>query len=514
MTPRVTPRHWAGFVAMVVGMFMAILDIQIVASSLKEIQAGLSASADEISWVQTSYLIAEVVMIPLTGYAARLLSTRVLFTISSAGFAVSSLLCALAGDLESMIVFRAIQGFIGGAMIPVTFAASFLMFPREWRDNISVLMGLVATMAPTIGPSLGGWITENSSWHWLFLINLVPGAVVSVAVWTCIDIDRPNRDLLKGIDILGFVLMALFLGSLEYVMEEGPRWDWFDDEAVRIVAMVGAAACAGFFWRMFSYRNPIVDLRAFADRNFALGCLYSFIIGVGLYGIVYIMPLFLANIRGYNALQIGEVMFVTGVFQFLSAPIAGRLAKVLDPRAMLMLGLALFGGGVYLQSLLTADWGFWEFFLPQAVRGLALMFLFMPVNIMALGTLPPERLQNASGLYNLMRNLGGAIGLAGINTIMIDRLALHWMRLVENLTPGNPNLQEFLSNAGAGLSVDLGAAGDAAATKLLADMVRQQADVLTFADVLLLLAAVFFASALLIPLLRKPRPAPTAGAAH
>ncbi len=511
MSHNVTPRRWVGFVAMVVGMFMAILDIQIVASSLKDIQAGLSASADEISWIQTSYLIAEVVMIPLTGYLARLLSTRVLFTISAGGFALSSLFCALAWDLNSMIVFRAIQGFLGGAMIPMAFAASFMMFPREWRNNISVLMGLVATMAPTIGPSLGGWITDNSSWHWLFLINLLPGIVVSVLVWTCIDVDKPNRELLKGIDIIGFVLMALFLGAIEYVMEEGPRDDWLEDDIIRMISAVAVVAGIGFFWRMSSYKNPIVDLRAFADRNFALGCLYSFIIGIGLYGSVYIMPLFLASVRGYNALQIGEVMFVVGIFQFLSAPIAGRLARVLDPRAMLVLGLGLFGCGVYLQSQLTADWGFWEFFLPQAVRGLALMFLFMPVNIMALGTLPPERLQNASGLYNLMRNLGGAIGLAGINTIMIDRLALHWMRLVENLTPGNPNLQEFLSNAGAGLSANLGAAGDAAAIRLLATMVRRQADVLTFGDVLLLMALVFFAGVALIPLLRKPRPAPGGG---
>jgi MFS transporter, DHA2 family, multidrug resistance protein len=388
------------------------------------------------------------------------------------------------------------------------------MFPREWRNNISVLMGLVATMAPTIGPSLGGWITENSSWHWLFLINLLPGIIVSVVVWTCIDIDKPNRALLKGIDILGFVLMAVFLGAVEYVMEEGPRWDWFEDEAVRNVALMAVVVGIGFFWRMFSYKNPIVDLRAFADRNFALGCLFSFVIGIGLYGIVYVMPLFLASVRGYNALQIGEVMFVVGVFQFLSAPIAGRMARVLDPRAMLILGLVLFGGGVYLQSLLTSDWGFWEFFLPQAVRGLALMFLFMPVNIMALGTLPQDRLQNASGLYNLMRNLGGAIGLAGINTIMIDRLALHWMRLVESLTPGNPNLREFLANAGAGLSTNLGEAGDPAATRLLANMVRRQADVLTFSDVLLLMAVVFFASLALIPLLRKPHLAPKPGGAH
>ncbi len=503
-----TKRDWIGFMTMVVGMFMAILDIQIVSSSISDIQAGLAASSDEASWVQTSYLIAEVVMIPLSGFLTRLLSTRVLFTISAAGFTITSMLCALAWDINSMIVFRALQGFIGGAMIPTVFAAAYTVFPRGKRNMLSVLMGLVATMAPTLGPTLGGYITEISSWHWLFLANLLPGAIVTVAVWTLVDFDKPDWSLLPGFDYLGLAFMAVFLGSLEFVLEEGPRDDWFDDQTIATFACIAAIASVFFIWRVLSYRQPIVDIRAFANRNFLIGSTFSFIIGIGLYGSTYLMPLFLGRVRDYTALDIGLVMFVTGTFQFMSAPIAGRLAGVLDPRVMLAFGLGLFGAGAYLQSLLTADWGFWEFFLPQALRGFALMFLFIPINAAALGTLPPERIKNASGLYNLMRNLGGAIGLAAINTVLNDRMALHWTRLVENLPAGSPVVQNFLHNAQAGVSGAMGAVSENAAVKMLANTVYRQAEVLTMADAQFLLGAIFIAGLMLVPILKRPRGAP------
>jgi MFS transporter, DHA2 family, multidrug resistance protein len=504
-----TARDWIGFMIMVVGMFMAILDIQIVSSSLSEIQAGLAASADEISWVQTSYLIAEVVAIPLSGFLSRLMSTRLLFTISAAGFTAASVLCAFAWDIDSMILFRAVQGFVGGAMIPTVFATSFAVFPPARRNFLSVLIGLVATLAPTLGPTLGGYITELFSWHWLFLANVLPGIVVAAGVWLLVDYDRPDWSLMTHFDYAGLALMATFLGALEYVIEEGPRNDWFGDDAIRSMAVVSAVAGALFFWRVLVYRQPIVDIRAFADANFALGSLYSFVIGIGMYGSVYLLPLFLAHIRGYNALEIGTVMMVTGAFQFMSAPVAGRLAGLIDLRAMLVFGLLMFGGGVWLQHYMTADWGYWELFLPQAVRGFSLMFLFIPVNAVALGTLPPQRLKNASGLYNLMRNLGGAIGLAAINTVLTDRLALHWARLGENLTLGNPQVQAFLENSGAAMGGRLGSNGDAGAVKLLAQMVYRQAEVMTIADTQVIMAAIFFGALLLIPLLKKPR---TAGA--
>ncbi|CAK0762907.1 Colistin resistance protein EmrB [Azospirillaceae bacterium] len=447
----VSRREFIGFMMMVVGMFMAILDIQIVSSSLAEIQAGLSASSDEISWVQTSYLIAEVIMIPLSGFLSRLLSTRILFVASAAGFTLMSFGCAFADSIESMVIFRSLQGFIGGAMIPTVFATSFMMFPASRRAGVSVMIGLVATMAPTLGPTLGGWLTQSYSWHWLFLINIAPGLLVMVSVWTMVDIDRPDFSLLKGFDALGLIFMALFLGSLEYVVEEGSRLDWFSDES--IVAFTGVTVFSGlsFFIRALTARSPIVELRAFLDRNFAIGCMFSFILGIGLYGSVYLIPLFLGRVRGYNSYQIGLTMIITGACQFLSAPIAGMMSKKVDLRIMLGLGLSLFGTGVYLNSLLTAQAGFNELLLPQGVRGLSLMLCFIPINTLALGTLPPQQLKNASGLYNLMRNLGGAIGLAMINTVLQHRLALAYeqtWRPYESWPPrGSGNDRKFQRSA-------------------------------------------------------------------
>ncbi|HVI89594.1 MAG TPA: DHA2 family efflux MFS transporter permease subunit [Dongiaceae bacterium] len=508
-----TTRDWVGFFVMVVGMFMAILDIQIVSSSLNEIQAGLAASSDEISWVQTSYLIAEVVMIPLSGYLSRAFSTRLIFTLSAAGFTLSSMLCAFAWDINSMIIFRAVQGFLGGAMIPTVFATTFSVFPPQRRAGLSVLTGLVATMAPTLGPTIGGWITDQMSWHWLFLINLAPGILVTIMVWTLVDFDKPHWNLLKVMDIPGLILMALFLGCLEYVLEEGTRLDWFGDETIQLCTAISAISALLFIWRVLNYAEPIVDLRAFTDRNFALGCLFSFVIGIGLYGSVYLIPLFLAQVRGYKPMQIGIIMFVAGVFQFASAPVAGRLSRVFDPRLVLCFGLAMFGGGVYLQHFLTSDWGYWEFFLPQAVRGFALMFLFMPVNMAALGTLPKARLKNASGLYNLMRNLGGAIGLAGINYMMTERLNLHWSRLVDNMTSANGNVVAFLNQMGQTMDGRASVGGDQMALKALSRVVLREAEVLSFADISLVMALIFFGALLLVPLLRLPKGVVT-GEAH
>ncbi|MBL8689207.1 MAG: DHA2 family efflux MFS transporter permease subunit [Rhodospirillaceae bacterium] len=491
-----------GFFTMVFGMFMAILDIQIVSSSIGEIQAGLAASSDEISWVQTSYLIAEVVMIPLSGYLSRLMSTRILFVISSLGFTVFSLACAFAWNIESMIVFRAFQGFLGGAMIPTAFATAFSLFPASKRTGVTILIGLVATMAPTLGPTLGGWITQAASWHWLFLINVVPGFVASLIVWALLDIDKPDWSLVKTFDRVGLILMALFLGTLEYVFEEGPRKEWFDDHVLFYAAIVSAVSAVLFFWRVFTYRYPIVDMRAFADRNFAIGCLFSFILGVGLYGAVYLMPLYLGQVRGLNSLQIGEIMFVTGAFQFASAPIAGALSRLLEPRVMLALGLSLFGAGVWMTGQMTADWGFWEFFLPQAVRGLSLMLCFMPINSIALGTLPPEKVKNASGLYNLMRNLGGAIGLALLNTILSDQKQLHWNRIAQHVNAGRDSVNNWLEAVGSKLGTSVGDS-ETAAMKKLVNIVSREAAVMSMNDAFLAMAAVFFLALFLMPLLKK-----------
>lgn len=503
--PPLDKRRLVTFIFMVFGMFMAILDIQIVSASLAEIQAGLSASADEISWVQTSYLIAEVIMIPLSGMLSRVLSTRWMFTISAGGFTVMSLLCATATSIEQMIVYRALQGFIGGGMIPTVFASAYSIF-RGRQALISPVIGLVATLAPTIGPTIGGYLTDLFSWHWLFLVNVVPGIAVTLAAWLMIDFDEPDFALFRHFDWPGLAFMALMLGSLQYMLEEGPGDDWFQDDLVLALALVCGAAAIAFFWRVLNAREPIVDLRAFSDRNFAVGCAFSLVMGVGLYGLTYLYPVYLARVRGYSALMIGETMFVTGLCMFVMAPVAGRLVRVLDPRVMLGLGFVGFAAGTWIVTGLTKDWDFGELLWPQVLRGVSLMLCMVTINNIALGTLAPDRLKNASGLFNLTRNLGGAIGLAMINTVLNDRMDLHLQRLHEQVTwSGHAALERLavLTESLTGLGSD---AGDAA-LKALSATVRTQALVMSFADVFLILTLLFLAMASATLLIRRPRPA-------
>ena len=507
------PRKVIAFLAMVFGMFMAILDIQIVSASLTEIQAGLSASADEISWVQTAYLIAEVIMIPLSGFLGRLLSTRVLFTISAAGFTLASALCATATSIEQMIVYRAIQGFIGGGMIPSVFAAAFTIFPPSRRAVVSPMIGLVATLAPTIGPTVGGYLTNIFSWHWLFLVNVVPGILVSAAAWSLIDFDKPNHGLMRKFDWWGLAGMAAFLGSLEYVLEEGPNNDWLQDESVFIFAIVMTIGAIVFFWRVFRVEEPIVDLRAFTNVNFAFGSLFSFVMGIGLYGLTYLYPLFLARIRGYDALMIGEALFVSGLAMFMTAPVAGALSRKMDPRLMMMIGFLGFAAGTWRMTYLTADWDFYELLAPQILRGVSLMLCMVPINNVALGTLSPDRLKNASGLFNLTRNLGGAVGLALINTVLTDRNAFHYERLAEHVRWGDAEAERMVSDMTQNYQSH-GLDGGTAAIRTISNMVHQQAWTMSFMDVFFLLTVLFASLAALAMMMRKPAATAGGGGGH
>jgi DHA2 family multidrug resistance protein len=511
MDEKLTWRQWAGFMSMVVGMFMAILDIQIVSASIAEVQAGLSASSDEVAWVQTSYLIAEIVMIPLSGWLSRLLSTRVLFTASALGFSLFSLLCAFATGLGPMVVFRAAQGFIGGAMIPMVFATSFLLFPGARRGPVTVLIGLTATLAPTIGPSLGGWLTEQFSWHWLFLINVPIGLAISAGVWAFLDIDKPDFSLLKRFDAIGLALMAAFLGSLEYVLEEGTRNDWFEDDLICALSVVTVVTGGLFFWRMLTRRDPLVELRAFANANFAAGCLFSLVLGLGLYGSVYVTPLFLGRVRGYNSLEIGQTMFIVGLTMFLGAPVVGTLAKTVDLRRLLALGLAMFGISLWWLGHLTSQSAFWEMLLPQALRGFSMMFIMLPVTQVALGTLPPAALKNASGLYNLMRNLGGAIGLALINTVATTRDAVHTLHLQEQVNWARPGAMQVIAGITHAMTAAQEGNAHLAALKQASLLVQREALTLTYNDVFLLMALSFFAAVPLTLFLARPKTAAPVG---
>src|SRR5436190_4343535 len=506
---RIAPRRLIAFLIMVFGMFMSILDIQVVSASLSDIQAGLSASSSEVSWVQTSYLIAEVIAIPLSGFLSRALGTRLLFAISASGFTIASFLCGFASTIEQMIVWRAVQGFLGAGMIPTVFASAYTVFPRSKFYIVGPIIGLVATLAPTIGPTVGGIITDWMSWHWLFFINIVPGIGITVGVLILCDFDRPDFKLLEHFDWWGLLFMGLFLGTLEYVLEEGPRYEWLQDTSIAVCAAVCAISCIAFFWRVLTAREPIVDLTTFSDRNFGIGCLIALFIGVGLYGLTYMYPRYLAEVRGYSALMIGETMFVSGITMFLVAPIIGRLMTIVDMRLLIAAGLIIFAAGSYQMTWITKDYDFWELLVPQILRGIGMMCAMVPTNTIAIGTLPPERVKNASALFNLMRNLGGAVGLAVINQVLNERTDLHIARLHERVTWGNATATETLNI----FTQRMQGMGDAAmmAMKQLSQIVHRQAAVMGYGDAFFMLTIFYVALSVLAMLLHKPSPMAAGG---
>lgn len=492
-----------GFVAAILGMFMAILDIQIVASSLNEIQAGVSATPDEISWIQTAYLIAELIMIPLSGMLTRWLSTRLTFVISCLSFTLASIGCAMAQTIDQLIVLRAIQGFVGGAMIPIAYALGFRLFPTRVMGAVQAVIGMIATTAPSIGPTLGGYITQHLSWHWLFLMNIIPGIIASAGVWFFMRIDEPDFSLFRKIDFRGLLYLALFLGPLEYVLEEGPGDDWFNSNTITSMALLSFCSAVLFFRRTLTIDFPIVDLRVFKDRNFAIGTGFGFIIGLALYGLVYLMPLFLGIVRQFNSLQIGEVMFVTGAAMFCTAPIAGRLSDKLDGRYILTVGLLLVGSGSIMNACLSAEAGYDQFFWPQIVRGMGLLMCIITAARIAMGTMPVSQVNNGAGLFNVMRNLGGAVGLAAIDTILDFRNDYHWNQIIPAISPTRDVVTQQIFQIEQQVT---GAASDphAAAIGQIAQRVGTQAQVLAYNDIFLWLGILYLCAVPLMLFMRKP----------
>jgi MFS transporter, DHA2 family, multidrug resistance protein len=504
------------FALMCLGFFMATLDIQIVASSLKDIGGGLSASQDELSWVQTSYLIAEILVIPMSGWLSKVFSTRWLFVASAVGFTVTSMLCGMAWDINSMILFRGLQGALGAAMIPTVFTTASVLFPGKQRLIASTTIGALASLAPAIGPVIGGWITDQWSWHWLFYLNVVPGLVVALLVPKYVHIDTPDLSLLKKGDYLGIVLMSGFLGCLEYVLEEGPRKNWFGDDVILTCAWICAICGFLFLVHAFTAKEPIVDLRALGVRNFGIGSLLSFVIGIGIFTSVFLTPVFLGRVRGFDSLHIGIALLSVGVFQLLSIGVYGLASRFIDMRLLLVFGLVCFGLGCYFYTPLTHDWGWQQLLLPQALRGIGQQFAVPPIVTMALGSLPPSRLKSASGLFNLMRNLGGAIGIAVSATMLNDRLNLHYLRLNENVTVGRPVIEEMISRSSAHLASVAGDALNASQAGLasLHALVLREALVLTFADCFYVLSLCFLVGIFSMMFAKPITSAPPSSEAH
>jgi DHA2 family multidrug resistance protein len=502
------------FAVMCVGMFIALLDIQIVASSLQDIGGGLSAAQDQISWVQTAYLIAEIIVIPLSGWLTRVFSTRWLFTGSAIGFTLSSMLCGLAWNIDSMIVFRGLQGLLGASMIPTVFTSSFHYFQGPKRVYAAAVIGTIASVAPTLGPVVGGYITDALNWHWLFYINLVPGILVALGVGTMVKIDRPDLTLLKEADYIGIVLMAVGLGTLEYFLEEGTRWNWFSDDTITACAWISGISLVAFIVRSMNVASPVVDFRALGNRNFALGCFLSFVTGIGIFSTIYLTPLFLGYVRGFSAWETGMAIFSTGAASIAGVPIYIALAKRFDTRWIMMAGLAMFGLGMWSFSFITSDWGGDQLLLPQVLRGLPQVFCVAPSVTLGLGSLPAARLKYASGLFNMMRNLGGAVGIAVCGAVLNNRTNDHFAVLASNLTDANGPARRLMGGLTRRLSGTLGSpvAGHAAALRELWTMTYREAETLAYADAFRIVMVAFIIATCLVPLMKKvvPPAAPVA----
>ncbi|MGH8080247.1 MAG: DHA2 family efflux MFS transporter permease subunit [Lysobacter sp.] len=492
------------FSVMAFGQFMALLDIQIVAASLNEVQAGLSAGPDEISWVQTGYLMAELVMIPFSAFLTQALSTRWLFALSAGLFTASSALCGMAWDIDSMVTFRVIQGFVGGAMIPTVFATGFALFSGPQRAMIPAILGMVAVLAPTLGPTVGGWLTDIAGWRWIFYINILPGIAVTVLSLSLIRVDHANPAMLKRIDYSHLLAMAVFLGGLQYVLEEGPRHDWFEDDGIVMAAWLSLVGFGLFMERSFRSQGPIVRLSPFRKPTFVFACVFNLVIGFGLYASTYLIPVFLGRVRGYNSLDIGTTVFVTGIAQLLGTVLVARASQRVDPRKIITLGLVLFATSLWLTSQLTAEWGFAAFLGPQLLRGFAVMMCIVPSVNMALGGFAMTELRYASGLFNLMRNLGGAVGIAVVNTWLGDNARIHAAHFGESLGESGRQAGGFVAQLAArvGEYTPDPAQAMLMAQAELAKVVARQSLTLAFNDVFQLMAWMFLAALAMVPFCR------------
>ncbi|MET0264745.1 MAG: DHA2 family efflux MFS transporter permease subunit [Duganella sp.] len=489
------------FSMMAFGQFMALVDIQIVAASLNAIQAGLSAAPDEISWVQTAYLMAELVMIPLAGFLARALSTRWLFTASAGLFTLASALCGLAWDIDSMIAFRALQGFVGGAMVPTVWATGFILFSGRDRALASSILGVVTMLAPVSGPTIGGWITDLIDWRWIFYINIVPGIAVTVLSAMLIRLDRAQPSLLRSMDWSHLAAMALFLGCLDYVLEEGPRHNWFSDTGMAIAAWVALVAFVLFLERSLRSHAPVVSLAPFRRPTFVLASTLALVTSAAIFAATYLVPVYLGRVRGYASFDIGTTVCVTGLGMLVSAPLTMRLLRHYDPRLVIALGVLVFALSLWMFSWIGPEWGFRELFWPHVLRGVAGMLCVVPAANLALGDLEDEAMHQASGMFNLLRNLGGALGIALVNTWLQDHSRLHRLRLDEALGLSGDGARRMLGGLLQQLQAHTTDTAQAllAAQSLMEQHLLRQSLVLAFDDVFRLLAWLLLATLLLVP---------------
>ncbi len=507
-TAEPTRRDWIAVMSVMLGAFMAVLDIQITNSSLKDIQGALSATLEEGSWISTSYLVAEIIMIPLTAWLVQLLSARRLAVWVSAGFLVSSLLCSMAWNLESMILFRALQGFTGGALIPLAFTLTLIKLPEHHRAKGMAMFAMTATFAPSIGPTLGGWLTENWGWEYIFYINIPPGLVMIAGLMYGLEKKAAHWELLKSTDYAGIVTLGVGLGCLQVFLEEGHRKDWLESNLIVALGSIALVSLITFVILQFSKAHPLINLRILGNRNFGLSSIASLGMGVGLYGSIYLLPLYLAQIQGYNALQIGEVIMWMGVPQLFLIPLVPQLMKVIPPKLLCALGFCLFGVASFGSGVLNPDFAGEQFNHIQIIRALGQPMIMVTISLIATAYIQQQDAGSASSLFNILRNLGGAIGIALLATLLDARTKVYFDYLREAVVPSNPQVAERLAQ----LAERLG--NDNAALGKLSEITHQQALIMAYNDAFHFVGIGLAVSMVAVLLTRKLPEGLKAGEAH
>ncbi len=419
--------RWLGFIALSLGMFMAILDIQVVVTSLKTIEEALHIGADLMSWVQTSYIIAEVIAIPVTALLTRVMSMRWLFVTALSVFTLASVGCALSTGFADLLAWRVLQGFAGGVLIPLVFSAIFLLFPKGIEQTLATAMaGFLAVLAPAFGPIIGGWLTENYSWHWLFLINFGPGVLAGLIGLLFLPRLKPQLHILRELDWLSLLSFGLSLALLIVGLKEAPSRGWLSP--IVLSCFVFSVAC---LWFAVRRPQPAIMFFLLKDRVLAYGCVLSFLLGFLLFSSVYILPVFLGFVRGLGPLAIGVIVLTMGVTQLAAAPFTVFIDRYLDARLLTAMGFVIFAAGLGSNAFMTVNTGYEQLYWPQVLRGASIALCILPPIRIALALLPLEKVSDASGLFNLVRNIGGVIGIAVMDTVMFSRAPEHAERLID-----------------------------------------------------------------------------------
>jgi DHA2 family multidrug resistance protein len=512
--PHVNP--WIVAIAVMFATFMEVLDTTVVNVSLPHIAGSLSVSVDEAAWALTSYLVANAVILPMTGWLAGRFGRKRILIMAVFGFTAASFLCGLAPSLGMLIVFRVLQGATGGCLQPLSQAVMLEAFPPRDRGKAMAFWGLGIVVAPMLGPMIGGWLTDNWSWRWVFYINL-PVGLASIIMTRLFIFDPPyirRRGL--GIDYWGIGLLAVWVGALQVLLDKGQEEDWFASHWITALVAIVVAALAIFVAHEFSTRDPVVHLRVLKERTYAAGVFLMTVLGFVLYGSLLLLPIFLQTLLGYSALDAGIAMAPRGLGSFLMMPVVGTVLSRFDPRKVLACGISIAAWTLYALGRLNLNAGYWEIFWPQFIQGASLAMLFVPLTTATMDRITREEMGNATSMFNLMRNLGGSFGIACASTYLFRRQQYHTHLLSAHVTALSPQARMVARGVQTSMIAHGYDPADALrrAYGVIWGMLQRQAAMVSFVDTFLALSAVFLLMLPLLLIMKKPRYQARGGAMH